>query len=62
MIGMGGAGLTHKWATQPLWSAKRIIAYGLTDIVADASTLVLSLIGTEDGPKMLDTLTLTKSD
>eukprot|EP00239_Pterosperma_sp_CCMP1384_P008567 CAMPEP_0197858816 /NCGR_PEP_ID=MMETSP1438-20131217/32891_1 /TAXON_ID=1461541 /ORGANISM="Pterosperma sp., Strain CCMP1384" /LENGTH=513 /DNA_ID=CAMNT_0043475087 /DNA_START=119 /DNA_END=1657 /DNA_ORIENTATION=+ len=39
MNGAGGAGLTSKWSTQPAWSAKRIIHYGVGYVQANATAL-----------------------
>merc|ERR1719499_1600808 len=62
MIGMGGAGLTHKWTSpKPEWSVARIIAYGLLQLDIGKTELNAQLVGTEDTTKTLDEFVLRKN-
>jgi len=61
MIGMGGAGLTHKWTDpKPEWSVERIIAYGLVQLDVGEHALNFQLLGTQNGTNTLDEFTLEK--
>jgi 3',5'-cyclic AMP phosphodiesterase CpdA len=60
MVGMGGAGLTGRWAAQPSWSATRIAHYGVGEIEMSRHNLTFTLVETQGKIQSADRIVITR--